>query len=88
MDCRDPTNVDHELVALANRRRKHDAEATALDRDLAAATERARTARLSMRKIADLAGVDRTTLYDSIKRAKAQTAKLKRDPQHPHASQN
>jgi DNA-binding phage protein len=55
--------------ALKERRRKLDAEHQALDQDLAAAIDRARTARLSMREIAQHAGVERTTLYSSLKRA-------------------
>jgi DNA-binding phage protein len=61
-----------ELTALNDRRQRLDAEATALDRDLAAAIQRARTARLSMREIAEHAGVERTTLYSSLKRATQQ----------------
>ncbi len=59
-----------ELAALKQRRARLDAEHDTLDRDLAAAIERARAARLSMREIAQHAGVERTTLYSTLKRTK------------------
>jgi DNA-binding phage protein len=62
-----------ELASLKQRRLKLNAENDALDRDLAAAIERARTARLTMREIAEQAGVERTTLYSSLRRAKQPT---------------
>jgi DNA-binding phage protein len=71
-----PTPIEEsltELTSLKQRRHRLDAEGAALDRDLAAAIERARAARLSMREIAEHAGVERTTLYSSLRRAKQQT---------------
>ncbi len=67
-----------ELATIKERRRKLDAENEALDHDLAAAIQRARAARLSMREIAQHAGVERTTLYNSLRRAK--------QPAHPDKS--
>jgi DNA-binding phage protein len=68
-----PTPIEEseaELASLKQRRDQLNTENDALDRDLAAAIQRARTARLSMREIAEHAGVERTTLYSSLKRAK------------------
>lgn len=73
-----PTPIEEshaELALLSERIRKHDAETAAIDRDLAAAIERARTARLTMDEIANQAGVSRPTLYSSLRRAKEQAAK-------------
>lgn len=73
-----PTPIEEsvaELNSLKQRRQKLDTETAALDRDLAAAIERARAARLSMREIAQHAGVERTTLYSHLKRAKARPNK-------------
>jgi hypothetical protein len=64
-----------ELATLGERLRKLDAEAATLDRDLAAAIDRGRAARLSMTEIADSAGVGRATLYSIQRRAKTQAAK-------------
>jgi DNA-binding phage protein len=58
-----------ELTKLKQRRQKLAAENETLDRDLAQAIERARLARLSMREIAEHAGVERTTLYATRRRA-------------------
>ncbi len=84
-----PIEKSHaELAALAERIRKHDAEASAIDRDLAAAIERARTeARLTMLEIAADVGVERTTLYSSLRRAKAQAIKGRPGPLRSNASQ-
>ena len=74
-----PTPIEEslaELASLKQRRQELDTENEALDRDLAAAIERARAARLTMREIAQHAGVERTTLYNSLKRAK--------HPAHPN----
>jgi DNA-binding phage protein len=57
-----------ELAKLKQRREQLDSKTANLDRDLAAAIQRARTARLYMREIAQHAGVERTTLYSSLKR--------------------
>jgi hypothetical protein len=73
-----PTPIEEshaELMALKDRLRKHDAEGAAIDQDLADATKRARAARLPMDEIADCAGVTRSTLYSSLRRAKNQAAK-------------
>jgi DNA-directed RNA polymerase specialized sigma24 family protein len=73
-----PTPIEDshaELAALGERIRKHDAETAAIDRDLAAAIERARMARLTMDEIANQTGVSRPTLYSSLRRAKEQAAK-------------
>jgi hypothetical protein len=73
-----PTPIEKsntELAALGERIRQHDAEAAAIDRDLAAAIDRARAARLTMEEIANAAGVARATLYNALKRAQAQAAK-------------
>ena len=70
-----PTPIEEslaELNSLKQRRQQLDTETAALKRDLAAAIERARAARLSMREIAQHAGVERTTLYSHLKRAKQQ----------------
>jgi DNA-binding phage protein len=67
-----PTPIEEsiaELAALKQRRDQLDAENATLDHDLATAIQRARTARLTMREIAEHAGVERTTLYSSLKRA-------------------
>jgi DNA-directed RNA polymerase specialized sigma24 family protein len=72
-----PTPIEEseaELTALGERLRKHDAESAAIDRDLADATQRAQTARLSMDEIADRVGVSRSTLYNAQRRAKNQAA--------------
>lgn len=68
-----PTPIEKseaELASLKARLSQHDAEGAAIDRDLAAATERARAARLSMEEIASHAGVARPTLYSALRRAK------------------
>jgi DNA-binding phage protein len=68
-----PTPIEEshaELAALKQRRENLEAETDALDRDLVAAIQRARTARLPMREIAEHAGVERTTLYNALRRAK------------------
>ena len=73
-----PTPIEEsraELASLAQRLRQHDAEGAALDRDLAAATERGRAARLSMEEMAQRAGVTRQTLYTALRRAKEHTQK-------------
>jgi DNA-binding phage protein len=86
-----PTPIEEsqaELAALAGRLRTHDATAAELDRDLANAIERARTARLSMQEIATHAGVTRTTLYNSLRRAKEHAAKSRPGIKHPNTPQN
>jgi DNA-binding phage protein len=73
-----PTPIEKseaELAAIGERLRKHDTEGAAIDRDLAGATERARTVRLSMDEIANRAGVTRPTLYSALRRAKSRAAK-------------
>jgi DNA-binding phage protein len=67
-----PTPIEEshaELAALKQRRDKLQADTETLDRDLAAAIQRAKAARLPMREIAQHAGVERSTLYNALKRA-------------------
>ena len=73
-----PTPIEKsqaELASLKERLRRHDSEGAKLDRDLAAAIERARAARLPMDEIANHAGVTRATLYNALRRATSQAAK-------------
>jgi DNA-directed RNA polymerase specialized sigma24 family protein len=57
-----------ELAQLKQRAEELQAANDQLDRDLATAVARARTARLSMQEIAGHIGIDRTTLYARLKR--------------------
>jgi DNA-binding phage protein len=73
-----PTPIERseaELALLKARLSQHDTEGAAIDKDLADATERARTARLSMDEIARHAGVTRPTLYSVLRRAKNRAVK-------------
>jgi AcrR family transcriptional regulator len=66
-----PTPIEQshaELAALKQRRDKLQADTEKLDHDLAAAIHRAKTARLTMREIAQHAGVERSTLYNILRR--------------------
>lgn len=86
-----PTPIEEshaELTALGERMRKHDAETAAIDRDLAAAIQRARKARLPMQEIANTVGVERTTLYSVLNRAMTQATKGRPGPLRPNTTQN
>ncbi len=81
-----PTPIEKsqtELATLGERLRKLDAEAVELDRELAAAIERARAARLPMDEIAKCAGVTRPTLYSAQRRAKNRAAKSRPGTRRP-----
>lgn len=69
-----------ELVALSTRIRQHDDESAAIDR--------ARTARLTMDEIAADVGINRATLYNTLKRAAAHTTKGRPGPLRTHAPEN